>query len=132
MEDTVPTIDSITTACEIISMLVLPAAYLSLCAWMAFARVPRAPYLPFFFIFGSYGGWFMGWSLIPCEGEEMFLILLILFIAAPLSLLGSALWLWFRDRPFTGFHRTAFYGCLSYIGLIAVLVCLWAQAAKKS
>lgn len=105
--------------CLVLGLLVSPACYLTLCVRMSRSGIPRAPYLPFFFIFGSFGGWLLAFGLSPSGLTAMSVI--FLFTLAPLSLLASAIWLW-RLRDLSRYHRAAFNACLSYFGFLAAFL----------
>ena len=110
-----------TIACLALALLVLPACYLFLCIRMRRSGISRAPYLPFFFIFGSFGGWLLAFGLSPSGLAASSIV--FLFTLAPLSLLASAIWLR-RFRTLSRYHRVAFYGSLSYFGFIAAFMCI--------
>lgn len=94
----------------------LPVWYDMLCQRMSAANVPQPPRWPFLFLFGSYGGWVLAFALPTSVLTALLMIFLVM--VAPLLLLASALWLW-RQRKLSGYHRTACYGCLAYVILLA-------------
>ncbi len=108
-------------ACLVPALLVLPACYLILCIRMRRSNVSRPPYLPFFFIFGSFGGWLLAFGLSPSGLTALSIV--FLFTLAPLSLLASAIWLW-RTRTLSRYHRAALQGSLGYFGFLAVFLCI--------
>jgi len=110
-----------TIACLALALLVLPACYLILCIRMRRSGISRPPYLPFFFIFGSFGGWLLAFGLSPSGLAASSIVFLVTL--APLSLLASAIWLW-RSRTLSRYHRAAFYGSLSYFGFLVAFMCI--------
>ena len=110
----------ITKICLVTGFLVLPVCYLFLCSVMSESKVPHAPYVPFFCIFGSYGGWLVGFGLSPSALSALSLI--FLGTVAPFALIVCAAWAW-RLRSVSRYHREAFYGSLSYFGFLSALVC---------
>ena len=110
-----------TIVCLALALLVFPACYLILCIRMRHSDVSRPPYLPFFFIFGSFGGWLLAFGLSPSGLAASSIVFLVTL--APLSLLASAIWLW-RARTLSRYHRVAFYGSISYFGFLAAFMCI--------
>src|SRR5687767_10101698 len=106
-------------ACLVPALLVLPVSYFVLCIRMRRSGISRPPYLPFFCIFGSFGGWLLALGLSPSGLTALSII--FLFTLAPLSLLASAVWLW-RTRNLSRYHRVAFYGSLGYFGFLAAFM----------
>jgi hypothetical protein len=112
---------NISKICLVAGFFVLPFCYITLCTLMSGSRVPRAPYIPFFCIFGSYGGWLVAFGLSPSGLTAVSLIFLLTI--APFSLIVCAVWSW-RLRSVSRYHRAALYGSFSYFGFLLALVCI--------
>jgi hypothetical protein len=96
---------------------VLPCAYLGLCLWMLVKKVPRPPFVSYFFLFGVAGGWTFAVAMSPSGLAAVSIIFLI--VIAPLStVLGAAL-VWSR-RSLTWYHRCALALSLCYPALLIV------------
>ena len=113
----------------VLALLVVPGCYVLLCLRMRRVAVPRAPYLPFFFVFGTFGGWCLGLALSPSGLAALSVVFLATL--APLSLIASAIWLW-RHRLLSQYHRAALYSSLGYVGFVALWVSLVAFLAGPS
>ena len=112
---------NITRICLAAGFVVLPLCYIVLCMLMSGSGVPRAPYVPFFCIFGSYGGWLLAFGFSPSGLTALSLTFLLTL--APLSLIVSAAWAW-RLRSVSRYHRVALYCSFSYFGFLFALVCI--------
>ncbi len=104
-----------------LAFLVVPSGYVVLCLRMQRATVPQAPYLPFFFVFGTVGGWCLGLALSPSGPAALSVVFLATL--APLALLGSAAWLW-HLRAVSPYHRAALYSSLGYCGFVVLWLSL--------
>ena len=90
--------------CYAIAFLILPIAYLALC-WLMRQRLTNPPYLPYFFIFGTFGGMVL-MTVMSMNTMFMFAFMPIFLLCSGASLiftLVSSL----RARPRSTFHRTA-------------------------
>ncbi|RBP40532.1 hypothetical protein DES53_108239 [Roseimicrobium gellanilyticum] len=110
-----------TLAWLILALLVLPACYLALCYRMHRTGITRPPHVPYFFLFGTVGGWLLALALSPSGWTATTIISLITL--APMALLTSAWWLRSR-RTLSIYHRAAFYGCVGYPGIVSALLCV--------
>lgn len=110
-------------SCLVVALLVLPGCYVGLCLRMREDRVYRAPYLPFFFAFGTVGGWFLAFALSPSGLAASCMVFLMTL--APAAAIGSAIWV-MRYRTYTRFHRAALYGNLGALGIPVALMLLGA------
>lgn len=111
-------------ACLLLAIVVLPAWLFWLCMRMSDLGVTDPPYLQFFFVFGSFGGWLLAYGLGP--GGLAGISIIFLITLAPIAILASAASLW-SVRSFSRYHAAAFYGSLSYIVfLFGLLLVGWA------
>src|SRR4051794_21906637 len=90
----------------LISLIAWPGLYFLLLDEMSEKQVPRPPRVPFFFLFGTTGGWLIALALSPSGLTAMCIIPLVTM--APLSLLVSSIWLALRPER-TVFHRVAMW-----------------------
>jgi len=103
------------------------AAFVLLCVRMKRAGVSAPPYITWFVLFFSIGGWllvaltalFWEWSGMASLG------FFFLVIVAPLLTAASA-WKLRRAQSISAFHRVAFFGSVGYSGLMLALVLVWA------
>jgi len=102
-----------------VSLLVCPAVYFLLLGAMHEMQVPRPPRLPFFFIFGTLGGWLLALALSPSGLAATCIVFLM--TAAPLSLLVSSVWLAVRPEH-TVFHRVAMWSGFGYPLVLGLMV----------
>ena len=100
-----------------VAVIGLPAGYVGVCRSMRQRGVPHAPYIPFFLLFGTVGGWVLAFMLSPSGLAAMCVVLMV--SAAPLAVLIASAYLAFR-RERTPFHRFAIWGGFAYCGLLAV------------
>ena len=101
----------------ILALLACPAAYFALCVRMRISGVQRPPYVPFFFLFGTLGGWLLGLALSPSGLAAVCLLFLVSF--APLSTIVSSIYLAIRSKP-SRYHRVAMWSGFAYPALLAV------------
>lgn len=89
---------------------------------MSRSRIARLPYGAFFVVFGCYGGlWLnigLATSLVPL-GAIIFGVFSVAI--APLASFACVGWLW-RRRDFSRYHSMAFWGAMSYPGIIVALL----------
>lgn len=112
---------------HIVVPLVGVAFFLALCFRMRKARIPSPPFVPWFIIFFSVGGWllialtvfFWKWSGLASIGF-VFLVLVVPWITA------GAAWRLRGRRLISSFHRFAFLGGVTYSGLMLLLALVWA------
>lgn len=83
--------------CLVISLLVLPGAYIALCLQMSARKVERPPYLAAFVLFGNVGGWVLAFGLSP-SGLAASCIVFLVFIAFPALMLSSIILLCRKNR----------------------------------
>jgi hypothetical protein len=101
--------------------------FLLLCSRMKRAGVTAPPFVPWFILFFSIGGWLLvaltalywEWSGMASLGVSF------LILVAPCLTVASAWWL-HRKRSVSAFHCFAFLGSIGYSGLMFVLVLTWA------
>jgi len=82
--------------------------YALLCRRMNRAMIRMPPTIPFFFIFGTVGGFLLIGAFSP---SIITILALPLLLFAPISLIGSLIYL-FRCRPLTGYHVAAVWCCV--------------------
>lgn len=103
----------------VLAVFVCPIGYLSLLIIMQESSVPRPPVVPFFFIFGTLGGWLLSFSFPP--GLLLVLGSLSLLTAAPVALLASSVFLSVQPER-TLFHRVAMWSGYGYAILVGFLI----------
>jgi hypothetical protein len=103
----------------ILALLVCPTAYIALCVRMRRAGVQRPPYIPFFFVFGTVGGWMLALALSPSGLTAMSLIFLATL--SPLALVVSSIYLVARPER-SSYHRIALWSGFTYPALLALWV----------
>ena len=91
-----------------LSLVALPIGYALLCHKMNRSMIPKPPTVPFFCIFGTVGGFLLVSALSP---SIVTLLVIPLFVFAPISLIGSLVYL-FRCRPLTSYHVAAVWCCV--------------------
>ena len=97
-----------------------------LCRWMCRARVPSPPFLSYFILFATFGGWlvvlltalFWEWSGMASLGV-FFLALVTPFVTAALA------WSLRRRRALSSFHRSAFIASIGYSSVMILLDICW-------
>jgi hypothetical protein len=101
-------------------------AFVLLCRWMWRARIESPPFLSWFILFATFGGWLMilltalfwEWSGMASLGF-FYLVLVAPFVTAALA------WSLHRRRALSGFHRSAFVASISYSGLVLATFLGW-------
>jgi len=106
--------------CLFLSVLALPLGYALLYFKMRRSKVPKPPNRPFFFIFGTVGGYLLIVGLSPSIFN---LLIFPLFLLAPISLLWSIVYM-FYCRPLTGYHKSAILLCSLLIFVNCLLLFL--------
>ena len=102
----------------LLSVIVLPIGYIVLCTKMDDAEIPKAPYISYFCLFGSVGGYLLIAALTP----SIVTILILPFLPlAILSLIGSLIYV-SMCRPFTRYHLGAVIGCSIVLVSCAIFV----------
>jgi hypothetical protein len=101
----------------VFGLLVCPAAYITLCVRMRRSGVRRPPYVPFFFLLGTVGGWTLTLALSPSGLAASCMILLL--TAAPLALVASSFYLVARSER-SCYHRFALWSGFTYPALLAI------------
>jgi hypothetical protein len=102
-----------------LSLMVCPAVYIALCLRMRKANVASPPYVPFFFLFGTLGGWFMALALSPSGLTATCFILLVTL--APIAVIGSSIYLAARSQR-SSYHRLALWSGFSYPALLLLWI----------
>jgi len=90
---------------------ILPLAYVWFCVRMEKKLSKRAPFLAYFFLFGTLGGWFLAFALSPSPLSLISMLLLVTF--APIALLGSSIAL-LTEKSASVYHYTAILLGLGY------------------
>jgi hypothetical protein len=111
-----------------IAIFACPAAYVWLCDTMRCARIPRPPIVPFFFVFGTVGGWVFAAALAPSGLTATSLV--FLFTAAPLALVSSSVYLTRRPER-SIYHRLVIWFGFGYVGLLLLAFGLIAVLAPR-
>jgi len=102
------------------------AVFCWLCLRMRLAGIPDPPFVSYFILFATFGGWlvvaltalFWEWSGMASLG------VFYLVFAAP-CITGVLAWRLRQRRPLSAFHRGAFFTSAIYSGLIVVLDVVW-------
>lgn len=100
----------------VISLLACPRAYAHLLDVMQQRQIPRPP---FFFIFGTIGGWILAAAMAP-SGLSALCVALLATIA-PFALLASS-WQLFRNPERSPFHKIAIWFGVGYSFPFALLM----------
>jgi hypothetical protein len=120
----------VTLALMLISIMGMPCVYIAWCGWMLLRKVPKPPYLSYFFLFGVVGGWALAFAMSP-SGLAASSIVFLLFLAPVGTLVGAAS-VWAR-RSLSWYHRVALYLSLGYpatvlVGFLGVAIPnIWAR-----
>ncbi|HRI16719.1 MAG TPA: hypothetical protein PLX89_27310 [Verrucomicrobiota bacterium] len=101
-------------------------AFLLLCRRMWRAQIPSPPFISFFVLFGTFGGWllvlltalFWEWSGMASIGVFS-LVLVAPFVTAAFALALRS------QRVLSAYHRSAFAASLGYSGLMLATVLGW-------
>jgi hypothetical protein len=101
----------------LLAVLILPLGYARVLVLMKKREIARPPKLPFFFLFGTLGGWIVAYLLSPSGLAA--LCMAALATAAPLALLASSALLATRPER-TSFHRFAMWAGFAYCSLQAL------------
>ena len=110
-----------TTTLLTIALVGCPGGFWLLYGVMCELEVPRAPTLPFFFVFGTVGGWLLAFALSPSGLAAVCVIVLV--TAAPLALLASSIYLAVRSER-TVFHRVAMWSGFGYTVALSIMFLL--------
>ena len=102
-----------------LAILVCPAAYITLCMRMRTSRIQRPPYVPFFFVFGTVGGWMLALALSPSGLAAVSLVFLATL--TPLALIASSIYLLVRPER-SSYHRVALWSGFAYPALMVVWI----------
>jgi hypothetical protein len=111
----------------VLGLLVCPAAYFSLCTRMRESGVQRPPYVPFFIVFGTVGGWLLALALSPSGLTAISIILLVTL--APLALLASSVYLVVRSER-SSYHRFALWSGFTYPALLLLWMLVIAMIGR--
>jgi hypothetical protein len=103
----------------VLALGVCPMTYIGVCVKMRKAGVARPPYVPFFFVFGTLGGWMLALALSPSGLTAMSLVFLATL--APLSLVVSSIYLVTRPER-TRYHWIALWSGFTYPALLALWI----------
>src|SRR5713226_2637528 len=101
----------------VFGLLVCPSAFITLCVRMRRSGVRRPPYVPFFFLFGTVGGWTLALALSPSGLAASCIIFLL--TAAPLALVASSIYLVARSER-SCYHRLALWSGFTYPAFLAI------------
>jgi len=101
-------------------------AFALLCRWMWRARIQSPPFLSWFILFATFGGWLMvlltaffwEWSGMASLGV-FYLALVAPFVTAALA------WSLHRRRTLSSFHRSAFIASIGYSSVMILLDICW-------
>jgi RsiW-degrading membrane proteinase PrsW (M82 family) len=107
--------------------VILPAGYLGLCVWMN-RMIPKPPYIPYFFIFGSLGGYLLiSAYLAPSPAA---LVVGLPFMACAFVSLIWAFVAALCAKPRSYFHTVAacFSGMVVVPTVLMIVFCLVRQA----
>jgi hypothetical protein len=105
----------------LVAFVACPAAYVACCGRMRGSAVPRPPVVPFFFLFGTLGGWILALALSPSGLTATCIVFLV--TAAPLALLASSIYLLRRpDRSL--YHRVAIWSGFGYAAVLLLFAAL--------
>lgn len=100
------------------ALLVCPALFVMLIIRMRKQDIVHPPFFAFFCLFGTVGGWFLALALSPSGLAAI--CCLFLATIAPLSLLGTSIYLAFRPER-SVYHRIALWTGGTYAALCAAL-----------
>jgi len=100
-----------------LAFLIWPACYVILIVRMRSVGIARPPWLPLFFLFGTFGGWLLAFALSPSGLTAI--CVLFLATAAPLSVLMSSIYLVCRPER-SIYHRIALWGGFAYVAMLGV------------
>jgi hypothetical protein len=100
--------------------------FVLLCRWMWRAQVQSPPFLSYFILFATFGGWLMilltalfwEWSGMASLGF-FYLVLVAPFVTAALA------WSLRRRRTLSVFHQSAFVASVGYSSLVLVAILGW-------
>ncbi len=98
----------------VVAVLILPTSYFIVCILMQKRAIPRPPRVPFFFLFGTLGGWMLAFMLSAT-------CVVMMVTAAPLAIFISSTYLAAREER-TTFHQVAMWSGFSYCGILAAAV----------
>jgi hypothetical protein len=103
----------------ILSHIVLPIGYASLCVWMVRRRVWWFTYLAYFFVFGSFGGWCVmvevaSLGAVPMTAFPALAMEFFLITAGVSTCFISSVILQFRKKK-DRFERGAMFGGYAYL-----------------
>ena len=104
-----------------LALLVCPTAYLILCVQMRRARIQRPPYVPYFFIFGTLGGWMLAMAFSPSGLAATSLVFLATL--APLALVVSSIYL-VKQPERSNYHKAALWTGFGYPVLLGFWILL--------
>jgi hypothetical protein len=97
-----------------------------LCRRMRLAQIPSPPFVAYFVLFATFGGWLMvlltalfwEWSGMASLGF-FYLVLVSPFVMAALGLSLHS------RRALSGFHHSAFFASICYSGLMVATILGW-------
>jgi hypothetical protein len=102
------------------AIIVLPMLFMVLCGKMRIEKVPHPPYIPYFVLFGSLGGWILSHTLFT-KMWVMGLVIIASFAIASTAAIIVSLVLLLITYKRTPYHNIALVGSLAYIAYIGTL-----------
>jgi hypothetical protein len=102
------------------AIIVLPMLFMILCGKMKIEKVPHPPYIPYFVLFGSLGGWILSYTLFIKMWMMGIMIILSFAIASTAAIIVSLIMLLITYKR-TPYHNIALVGSLAYIAYIGTL-----------
>jgi len=103
----------------LLALVACPFTYAALCDQMRASAIANPPSGPFFYLFGTCGGWLLAIAFFPSPLAAVCVLLLITF--APVALAVSALRL-SKSPERTLYHRVAILACTAYPVLLFTLL----------
>jgi len=105
----------------LLALVVVPFGHYVVCSHMRESDIPRPPTVPFFFLFGTVGGWLLAVMLSPSGLAASCMVLLL--TVAPIALLTSAIRLAIRPER-SVYHRIAMWSGFGYPAALVILYSL--------
>jgi hypothetical protein len=109
----------VTLVLGLIAILGLPFGYIGLCGQMRSENVERPPIIPFFILFGTVGGWLLGFAVLQFFWVLGALVFAVFFYSSALAVLLTTVYLLISRRP-SIYHRIALRLCVGYIACLVI------------